>query len=137
MKKRRITENRLVNLTSFTKWIIRDTFKQKSIKINRLIVFSYALKVNLLDVYLKKMPSFGNTIHYDDEAIIENIDGQLSMILSKKNRTASFTENIHIGELLKAETKKQSMQDALSNIFNCSQSAVNHNCPNNSIKKVH
>ena len=125
MKKHRITEETLVNTTSFTKWIIRDTFKQKSIKINKLIDFSYALAENLLDVYLREMPSFGKPKQFDDKVIIRIIDGQTCVIPSTKSKTADFTQDIHIGKLLQAEAKRQNMQDALPDILYCSQSAVN------------
>jgi len=125
MNKQRLTKEMLADKTLLKKWIVRDTFKQQSIKINRLIKFSYALEVDFLQVYLQKMPFFGNSKSFEDKVRIKIDDGQISMTLSKKSRTADFTENIHIGKLLKAEAKKQSMQDALPEILFCSQNAVN------------
>jgi len=125
MNKRKITNKILAEKIDRTERIVRNIFKQQSIRINRLIDFSYIIGVDFLQVYLQKMPSFGNYKPVEDEININIDDGQISMILSKKSRTADFTQDIHIGKLLKAEAKKQNMRDALPNIFSCSQSAVN------------
>ena len=90
-----------------TKWIVRDTFKQKSIKINKLIEFSYATGVNFLLVYLQKMPFFENTEIFTDEIIIKVSQGQAYIYPSKKSKTTFFTQHIHIGNLLEIEAQKQ------------------------------
>jgi hypothetical protein len=132
--KRCLTENMLaekLNLlkiadeVKFTKWIVRDTFKQESIKINRLIAFSYALSVNFLQIYLQKMPVFGKLQSFEDEVIININDEQMTITPSKKNRTADFIQTIHIGQLLKAEAEKQNISaEFLAEIHCCTKSAI-------------
>jgi hypothetical protein len=103
---------------------IRNTFKEESIKINRLIDLSYAAGVDFLQACLKGIPLFGNVKYFEDEVVIDIIDGQISMIPSKRSRTADFTKHIHIGSLLKIETAKQGMQEILQGILHCTQSAI-------------
>ena len=125
MEKQSLTKEILADKMHLEEWIVRDTFKQKSVKINKLIEFSYAVGVNLLQVYLREMPSFGKLDYFNDEVIIKRIDGQICMIPSKRSRTADFTQNIHIGKLLKAEVDKQKMtEETLSEMCCYSQSTI-------------
>ena len=125
MEKHHLTKEILAEKLHLEKWVVRDTFKQKSIKINRLIEFSYAIGVNLLYVYLQEMPSFGKLEHFRDEVIIKIIEGQIYVIPSKRSRTADFTQDIHIGNLVKTEAKKQNMhEEILSKMCCCSQSTI-------------
>jgi hypothetical protein len=125
MEKRCLTQKILAERMNLKKWIVRDTFKQPNIKINRLIKFSYAIEINFLLVYLKEMPMFANTKHFEDEVTLDVIDGQAVITLSKKSRTTDFLQSIHIGHILKAEAKKQGIQDLLPNFCYCSQSVIN------------
>jgi hypothetical protein len=125
MEKRHLTKEILAERMNLEKWIIRDALKQSSIKINRLIKFSYAIGFNFLLVYLKEMPMFANTKHFEDEASLDIIDGQAVITLSKKSRTTDFLQSIHIGHILKAEAKRQGIQDLLPNLCYCSQSVIN------------
>jgi len=125
MEKRHLTKEMIAERMKLQVWVIRDTFKQKSIKINRLIAFSYAIGVDFLQVYLKEMRSFANTKHFADEVIVKVVNGQLSVTPSKRSRTADFTNHIHIGKISKEEAKRLKMLDLLPRLLNTSQSAIN------------
>jgi hypothetical protein len=129
-----LTVSMLAEKVHLKKWVVRDTFKHTSIKINKLIKFSYALGVNFLQIYLQNMPLFGNTEPCEDEVVIKIIDGQLSMIPAKESRTTDFLQSIHIGKLLQAEATKQNLQEEfLSEILCREQSAVSRMYGNSDI----
>ena len=124
MEKRNITKEALAKKMNRTERTVRNLFRRKSIKINRLIELSHLIGVNFLQVYLQKMSSFDNTIYYEDAVIIDFRNG-ITIIPSKKSRTADFTQNIHIGNLLKAEVDRQKMkEEPLSKMCCCSQSTI-------------
>jgi len=125
MKRKHLTLQILAEKLHLEKWIIRELLQQKSIKINRLIDISYAMKINFLQIYLQEMLEFENLKLFEDEVTIKIIDSQASIVLSKRSKTAAFTQSIHIGSILKMETKKQQVsKKILSEILCCSQSAI-------------
>ena len=125
MKQHHVTEAVLAEKINLTKWAIRKIFQQKSIKINRLIEFSYVLGVNFLHVYLQAMPVFDNSVTYEDEVIIKIIDKQTSISIAKGSKNTDFLKFIHIGKILKAEAIKQNIsEENLATILCCSQSAI-------------
>jgi len=126
MKQRHLTDVVLAEKLGCTKWMVRKLLKHKSIKINKLIELSYAIGVNLLLSYLNEMPLFKNTKTTDDEVIIKIINKQIVLIPAKKVRTTEFLQSIHIGRILKKESKIQKVTEkTLSNVLRCTQSTVN------------
>jgi len=71
------------------------------------------------------MPLLGKPEHFEDKVIIKIIEGKICLIPSKRSRTADFTQNIHIGNLLKAEAKRQKMtEETLSEMCLSTQSTM-------------
>ena len=71
------------------------------------------------------MPAFANTKSFEDAVIIEIVNGQGVVTLSKRSRTADFTQFIHIGKLLKAEANRQKIiEETLADKLCCSQDAI-------------
>jgi ribosome-binding protein aMBF1 (putative translation factor) len=125
MKQRHLTNKMLADKIDDSRWVVRKLFQQKSIKINKLIEISYAMGINLLDVYLREMPLLGNTESFADEIKIIIINEQVSIIPSKRSRSAHFLSSIHIGKIIKQEIQKQNiMEKTLSDTLSCSQSTV-------------
>ena len=126
MKQQHLTVPMFAEMLHCKKWIVREILEKKSIKINSLIEISYALKVNFLQIYLREMSEFKNSELFEDEIIIEIINGQLFLIPSKKSKTATFTQSIHIGNILKKGVRKQNIpKEILQEFLCCSQSAIN------------
>jgi len=76
MRKRNLIKDieTIAEKANLTKWIIKNTFRQEVIKINRLIKLSYATEIDFLQVYLQQMSPIGNTKYIEDEVIIEYND---------------------------------------------------------------
>jgi len=125
MKQRNLTIIILAERIGTTKCSVNRMLKQKSLKINRIIEVSYALGENLLHYYLNEMPLLMNTETNDDEIIIKIKKDNVVVTPSKKIRTTEFLQFIHIGKILKEESKKQKVSETtLSNIIYRTQSTV-------------
>jgi len=125
MKKRCLTDIMLAERIGLTKWGVTKMLKQKSLKINKIIELSYIIGVNLLHTYTKEMPLLKNSEMYEDEIINKVENEQLVVIPSKKVRTSEFLPFIHIGNILKKESKIQKVTETtLSKVICRTQSTT-------------